>query len=133
MLLPLCLLYVGAHRGNRGEERERRQSVDHLCGPQQPQLSLPTSEAKRVTSTKSGEFLSHLDANGKCISAKLRASFCLLVPVIAVESGRVQFGSLNRGYTVFENNVTWEKRAPYFCNLYVILSRSGQLFSYSYS
>lgn len=32
----------------------------------------------------------------------MRASFCLFVPVIAVESGRVQFESLNRGYTVFE-------------------------------
>lgn len=51
----------------------------------------------------SGEFLSHLDARGNKVT--LRASFCPLVSVIAVEPGRVNFESLNRGYTVFEKTM----------------------------
>lgn len=54
-------------------------------------------------STKLGEFLSHLDANENKVT--LRASFCPFVPVIAVKSRRVNFESLDRGYTVFEKTV----------------------------
>lgn len=92
-----------AHRGNMEKEGEWRQFCRPPLGPQQSLLSLPTSEAKKMMSTKSGEFLLHLDANGNKVT--LRASFCPFIPVIAVESGRVNFESLNRGYTVFEKTV----------------------------
>ena len=51
--------------------------------------------------------------------------------MVAVEPGREQFESLTRGYTVFEKSLWGGGTTPYFDNLCVISSTSGQLFSYS--
>lgn len=93
-----------------------------------------TSKAKKVMSNKSGEFLSHLDANGKCWTfsfVTLRASFC---PCDSCGGWKGAVWVIKqRLYCIWEKNVSWGKKSSLFFNLYVILNRSGHLFSYWYS